>query len=96
MIHRAKAVKCSALILTLDLQVLGQRHRDIKNGLSAPPKPTLQSVIDLGRRIPWCLNMLKAKSWTFGNIVGHAKGVEDMSSLSAWTAVSFPEPSETS
>lgn len=87
MIQRAKDAKCSALILTLDLQVLGQRHKDVKNGLSAPPKPTLQSMADLATRIPWCLRMLQAKSMTFGNIVGHAKGVKDMSSLSAWTAV---------
>lgn len=89
LIQRAKDAKCSALVLTLDLQVLGQRHKDIKNGLSAPPKPTIANIINLMTKPEWCLNMLGAKSRTFGNIVGHAKGVGDLSSLSSWTAEQF-------
>ncbi len=89
LIRRAKAANCSALILTADLQVLGQRHKDIKNGLSAPPKPTLANILNLMTKPEWCLNMLGTKRRTFGNIVGHAKNVADMSSLSAWTAEQF-------
>ncbi|MGE6794318.1 alpha-hydroxy acid oxidase [Psychrobacter okhotskensis] len=89
LIRRAKAANCSALILTADLQVLGQRHKDIKNGLSAPPKPTLANILNLMTKPEWCLNMLGTKHRTFGNIVGHAKNVEDISSLSAWTAEQF-------
>jgi L-lactate dehydrogenase (cytochrome) len=89
LIDRAKAAKCSALVLTLDLQVLGQRHKDIKNGLSAPPKPTLANLINLATKPRWCLAMLGTKRRQFGNIVGHVKGVQDMSSLSAWTAQQF-------
>jgi L-lactate dehydrogenase (cytochrome) len=89
LIRRAKEANCSALILTADLQVLGQRHKDIKNGLSAPPKPTLTNILNLMTKPQWCLNMLGTKRRTFGNIVGHAKDVEDLSSLSAWTAEQF-------
>jgi len=89
MIERAKAAKCSALVLTLDLQILGQRHMDIKNGLTTPPKPTLKNIINLSTKPHWGLAMLGAKSWTFGNIVGHAKGVDDISSLSSWAAEQF-------
>ena len=89
LIDRAKAAKCSALVLTLDLQVLGQRHKDIRNGLSAPPKLTLLNMLDMAIRPRWCLAMLGTKRRTFGNIVGHAKGVADMSSLSSWTAEQF-------
>ena len=89
MIARAKAAKCSALVLTLDLQVIGQRHKDIKNGLSSPPKPTLANLINLATKPHWCLGMLGTKRRTFGNIVGHAKGVGDMSSLASWTAEQF-------
>ncbi|WP_312749691.1 alpha-hydroxy acid oxidase [Psychrobacter sanguinis] len=89
LIRRAKAANCSALILTADLQVLGQRHKDIKNGLSAPPKPTLANILNLMTKPEWCFNMLGAKSRTFGNIVGHAKGVGDLSSLSSWTSEQF-------
>ena len=89
LIRRAKEANCSALILTADLQVLGQRHKDIKNGLSAPPKPTLTNILNLMTKPEWCLNMLGTKRRTFGNIVGHAKDVEDLSSLSAWTAEQF-------
>jgi L-lactate dehydrogenase (cytochrome) len=89
LIDRAKAAKCSALVLTLDLQILGQRHKDIRNDLSAPPKLTLLNMLDMAIRPRWCLAMLGTKRRTFGNIVGHAKGVADMSSLSSWTAEQF-------
>jgi len=89
LIDRAKAAKCSALMLTLDLQILGQRHKDIINGLSAPPKPTLANLVNLVTKPRWCLGMLGTSRRTFGNIVGHAKGVGDLSSLSAWTAEQF-------
>ena len=89
LINRAKAANCSALVLTLDLQILGQRHKDIKNGLSTPPKPTLKNLINLATKPRWCMGMLGTKRRTFGNIVGHAKNVEDISSLSAWTAEQF-------
>jgi L-lactate dehydrogenase (cytochrome) len=89
LIERAKAAGCSALVLTLDLQILGQRHKDIKNGLSAPPKPTLANLINLATKPRWCLGMLGTQRRQFGNIVGHVKGVADMSSLSDWTASQF-------
>ena len=89
LIQRAKDANCSALILTADLQVLGQRHKDIKNGLSAPPKPTLTNIINLMTKPQWCMNMLGTKRRSFGNIVGHAKGVKDLSSLSSWTEEQF-------
>ncbi|MEQ1951479.1 alpha-hydroxy acid oxidase [Mesorhizobium sp. CN2-181] len=89
LIDRAKAAKCSALMLTLDLQILGQRHKDIRNGLSAPPKLTAANLANMAMRLPWCLNMLRTKRRSFGNIVGHAKGVGDLSSLSSWTAEQF-------
>jgi L-lactate dehydrogenase (cytochrome) len=89
LIERAKAAGCGALMLTLDLQILGQRHKDIKNGLSAPPKPTLANLLNLATKPRWCLGMLGTKRRQFGNIVGHVKGVADMSSLSAWTAQQF-------
>ena len=89
LIDRAKAAGCSALLVTLDLQVLGQRHKDIKNGLSAPPKPTLANMVNLATKPRWCMHMLGTNRRTFGNIVGHAKGVGDLSSLSSWTAEQF-------
>jgi L-lactate dehydrogenase (cytochrome) len=89
LIDRAKAAQCSALMLTLDLQILGQRHKDIRNGLSAPPKPTLANLINLATKPRWCLGMLGTRRRSFGNIVGHAKGVGDLSSLSSWTAEQF-------
>jgi L-lactate dehydrogenase (cytochrome) len=89
LIDRAKAAKCDALVLTLDLQILGQRHKDLKNGLSAPPKPTLANLINLATKPRWCLGMLGTKRRQFGNIVGHVKGVGDMGSLSEWTAKQF-------
>jgi len=87
--ERAKAARCSALVLTLDLQILGQRHKDLKNGLTAPPKPTLANLLNLATKPRWCWNMLKTKRRTFGNIVGHAQGVDDPSSLFEWTAQQF-------
>jgi L-lactate dehydrogenase (cytochrome) len=89
LIDRARAARCSALMLTLDLQVLGQRHKDLKNGLSAPPRPTLTNLINLATKPRWCLGMLGTRRRHFGNIVGHVKGVDDMSSLSSWTAQQF-------
>lgn len=88
-IGRAKAVGCSALVLTLDLQIMGQRHADLKNGLSTPPKPTFSTLLDLSTKWGWCLGMLGTPRRSFGNIVGHAKGVSNMRSLSAWTAEQF-------
>jgi L-lactate dehydrogenase (cytochrome) len=89
MIQRAKDANCSALVLTLDLQILGQRHKDLKNGLSAPPKLTPASIADMATKWAWGLGMLQTKRRFFGNIVGHAKGVEDASSLSSWAAEQF-------
>ena len=89
LIERAKAAKCSALVLTLDLQILGQRHKDLRNGLSAPPKLTLANMLDMAIRPHWVLGMLGTQRRTFRNIVGHAKSVTDLSSLSAWTAEQF-------
>jgi L-lactate dehydrogenase (cytochrome) len=89
LIDRAKAANVSALMLTLDLQILGQRHKDIKNGLSTPPKPTLANILNLMTKPRWCLGMLGTKRRSFGNIVGHAKGVGDLSSLSSWTSEQF-------
>ncbi len=89
MIQRARAAKCSALVLTLDLQVIGQRHKDIKNGLSAPPRPTLRNIVNLMTKPHWCLGMAGTRRHTFRNLVGHVKGVTDMRSLSAWTNEQF-------
>jgi len=89
LIQRAKDAKCSAMVLTLDLQILGQRHKDLKNGLSTPPKPTLRNMINLSTKWQWGMGMLGTKRRQFGNIVGHAKDVADMSSLMDWTAKQF-------
>jgi L-lactate dehydrogenase (cytochrome) len=89
LMDRAKAAGVSALMLTLDLQVLGQRHKDLKNGLTAPPKPTLVNILNLMTKPRWCLGMAGTKRRSFGNLVGHAKGVSDMSSLSTWTREQF-------
>ncbi len=89
LIDRAKAAKCGALVLTLDLQIIGQRHKDLKNGLSAPPKLTLPNILNMMTKPRWCLGMLGTSRRQFGNIVGHVKGVENMGSLSAWTAQQF-------
>ena len=89
LIDRAKAANCSALVITLDLQILGQRHKDLKNGLSAPPKMTLANLINIASKPRWALGMLGTPRRQFGNIVGHVKGVENMGSLSEWTAKQF-------
>jgi L-lactate dehydrogenase (cytochrome) len=89
LIDRAKAAECSALVLTLDLQILGQRHKDIRNGLSTPPKLTLANLLNLAAKPRWCWDMLHTKRRSFGNIHGHVEGVADMSSLSSWTATQF-------
>ncbi len=89
LIDRAKAAKCGALVLTLDLQILGQRHKDLKNGLSAPPKLTLTNIVDMATKLRWCLGMAGTSRRQFGNIVGHVKGIENMGSLSEWTAKQF-------
>jgi L-lactate dehydrogenase (cytochrome) len=89
LIDRAKAAKCDALVLTLDLQILGQRHKDLKNGLSAPPKLTVANILNMMTKPRWCLGMLGTPRRQFGNIVGHVKGVSDMANLSAWTAEQF-------
>jgi L-lactate dehydrogenase (cytochrome) len=89
LIDRAKAARCSALVLTLDLQVLGQRHKDLRNGLSAPPKLTIPNIVNMATKPRWVLGMLGTKRRGFGNIVGHASSVSDMSSLSAWTSQQF-------
>ena len=89
LMDRARAANCSALMLTLDLQVLGQRHKDIKNGLTAPPKPTLANILNLMTKPRWCLGMAKTRRHGFGNLIGHAKGVSDMTSLSTWTKEQF-------
>lgn len=89
LIQRAKAAQCSALVLTLDLQILGQRHKDIKNGLSAPPKLTVANVLNMATKPRWCIGMAKTQRREFRNIVGHVTGVENMSSLSSWTADQF-------
>jgi L-lactate dehydrogenase (cytochrome) len=89
LIERAKRANCSALVLTLDLQILGQRHKDLKNGLSAPPKLTLANILNIATKPRWALGMLGTPRRQFGNIVGHVKGVSDMSKLSEWTASQF-------
>jgi len=86
---RAKDANCSALVITVDLQIMGQRHKDLKNGLSAPPKLTPAALLDMATKLPWGLEMLQTPRRSFGNIVGHAKGVSDPSSLASWTAEAF-------
>ncbi|MCB1685595.1 MAG: alpha-hydroxy acid oxidase [Pseudomonadales bacterium] len=89
LIDRAKAAGCSALVLTLDLQILGQRHKDLKNGLSTPPKPTLRNILNLLTKPAWCAGMLGTSRRGFGNIAGHVEGIGNMGSLAAWTAQQF-------
>jgi len=89
LIERARAAKCSALVITLDLQILGQRHKDIKNGLSAPPKLTPSSIANLMTKWRWGIEMLQTKNRSFGNIVGHVENISDTGDLSAWTAEQF-------
>ena len=89
LVERAKAANCSALMITLDLQIMGQRHKDVRNGLSAPPKLTLGNIMNLATKPSWCLGMLGTRRRQFRNIVGHVEGVKDMSSLAEWTASQF-------
>jgi L-lactate dehydrogenase (cytochrome) len=89
LIDRAKAAKCSALVLTLDLQIIGQRHKDIQNGLSTRPKLTLNTLLNLAAKPRWCWQMLRTRRHQFGNVVGHVDGVQDMSSLLSWTEQHF-------
>ncbi|SFD98775.1 L-lactate dehydrogenase (cytochrome) [Sulfitobacter brevis] len=89
LIQRAKDAGCSALVITLDLQILGQRHKDLKNGLSAPPKLTPKTIANLATKWAWGIGMLGAKRREFGNIVGHVEGISDASSLGAWTNEQF-------
>ena len=89
LVERAKAANCSALMITLDLQIMGQRHKDVRNGLSAPPKLTLGNIANLATKPSWCLGMLGTRRRQFRNIVGHVEGVKDMSSLADWTASQF-------
>ena len=89
LIERAAAAKCSALVLTVDLQVLGQRHRDIKNGLSVPPELRINNLIDIATKPAWAASVLRAKRRTFGNIAGHIRGMENVNTLSVWIAGQF-------
>jgi L-lactate dehydrogenase (cytochrome) len=89
LLDRAKRAGCSTLMLTLDLQILGQRHKDVKNGLTTPPRLTFANLVDIAAKPRWWLGMLGTKRRSFGNIVGHAKGVHDMRVLSSWTAEQF-------
>ena len=89
LIDRAKAAKCSALVLTLDLQILGQRHKDVRNGLSTPPKFTPKHLYQVLTRPGWCLKMLGTKNHFFGNIVGHVEGIKDVRSLTSWVGTQF-------
>jgi len=89
LIDRAQNANCSALVVTMDLQVFGQRHKDRKNGLSTPPRPTLRNLLNLASKPRWCWNMLGTRHRHFGNIVGHAKGVDTIGSLVEWTREQF-------
>jgi L-lactate dehydrogenase (cytochrome) len=91
LVARAKAANCSALVLTLDLQILGQRHKDVKNGLSSPPKLTLPNILNMMTKPSWCMGMLGTKNRQFGNIVGHAKDVKDVASLNEWANHQFDQ-----
>ncbi len=86
---RARAAKCDTLVLTVDLQLLGQRHRDIKNGMTVPPEIRIKNIIDIGTKPAWLWSILNAKSWTFGNLAGHVKGMEKINQLAAWTNQQF-------
>jgi L-lactate dehydrogenase (cytochrome) len=89
LIERAAAAKCSALVLTVDLQILGQRHRDIKNGMTVPPELRVKNIIDMASKPAWLLSIARAKRRTFGNLAGHVRGMKDVNSLSHWTAGQF-------
>jgi L-lactate dehydrogenase (cytochrome) len=91
LIARARAAKCSALVLTVDLQVLGQRHCDVKNGLSVPPEIRLSNIIDMATKPAWILSVLRSKRKTFGNLAGHVKGMENVKSLAVWTSTQFDQ-----
>jgi len=91
LVARAYAAGCPALVLTVDLQVQGQRHKDIRNGLSTPPKPTVANLIDMATKPRWCMGMLGTKRRNFGNIVGHVQGVSDVTSLAGWVADQFDQ-----
>ena len=86
---RARAAKCDTLVLTVDLQLLGQRHRDIKNGMTVPPEIRIKNIIDIGTKPAWLWSILNAKSWTFGNLAGHVKGMEKINQLAQWTNQQF-------
>ncbi|MCK9508115.1 MAG: alpha-hydroxy-acid oxidizing protein [Pigmentiphaga sp.] len=89
LIRRAKAARCSALVLTLDLQIMGQRHKDLKNGMTVPPRATLANILDIARKPGWAIRMLGAKRKTFGNLDGHVKDAEGINNLARWTAQQF-------
>jgi L-lactate dehydrogenase (cytochrome) len=89
LIERAAAAKCSALVLTVDLQVLGQRHCDVKNGLAVPPSLKFRNLVNMATKPGWMLSVLRGKRWTFGNLAGHVKGMEGVTSLAQWTATQF-------
>jgi L-lactate dehydrogenase (cytochrome) len=89
LIQRARKAKCSALVLTVDLQVLGQRHRDIKNGMTVPPEIRIKNIIDIATKPQWALSVLRGKRKTFGNLAGHVKGMESVNSLAQWTNSQF-------
>ena len=91
LIERAIAAKCSALVLTVDLQVLGQRHVDLRNGLAVPPSLKLKNLINMATKLPWIYSVVTGKSWTFGNLAGHVKGMEDVKSLAEWTSHQFDD-----
>jgi len=89
LIERAKAAKCSALVLTVDLQVLGQRHSDIRNGLTVPPEVRIKNIIDIATKPAWALGILRGRRRTFGNLAGHVRGMDNVNSLSQWIAGQF-------
>jgi L-lactate dehydrogenase (cytochrome) len=89
LIERAIAAKCSALVLTVDLQVIGQRHADIKNGMTVPPEWSLSKLVDFATKPTWVSGVLRGKRRTFGNLVGHLKGTDDITALSTWIGTQF-------
>jgi L-lactate dehydrogenase (cytochrome) len=89
LIQRAAKAKCSALVLTVDLQVLGQRHRDIRNGMTVPPRITVANLLDIASKPAWALSILRGKRKTFGNLAGHVKGMDGIKSLAQWTNEQF-------
>ena len=86
---RAHRAGCSALVLTVDLQVLGQRHRDVRNGMTVPPEIRLTNIVDMATKPRWVMSILKGKSKTFGNLAGHVRGMDDVNSLAQWTNSQF-------